>query len=159
MNTYYFSSSKNRCYNCYLVFQTKYNSQKNFWWNGIYRLAWEYWFDTEEAMVMRKILALILGCKRIHKPGRTVPGFLQIFMELCQSKAQLAPPHGNPINGAANPEIVYMLLLFQILCIDWFYFFLKYVYFERKFTKYLMELAWVGSNHLKVFRKIDAVSS
>ena len=27
-------------------------------------------------------------------------------MELCRSKMQLAPPHGN-FNGATNPEIVY----------------------------------------------------
>ena len=28
-------------------------------------------------------------------------------MELSRSKMQLAPPHGNFINGATNPEIVY----------------------------------------------------
>ena len=36
-------------------------------------------------------------------------------MELCGSKVQLAPPHGNFINGFANPEFVYMLLRFQKL--------------------------------------------
>ena len=79
-----------------------------------------------------------------------------MFMELCGSKIQLAPPHGNFINGVANPEMVYMLLLFQILCIDLFK---KNAYFERKFIKYLMELLWVGSNHLKDFCKMDALSS
>ena len=77
---------------------------------------------------------MILGCKRIHKPKRTLSGFLRIFMKLCRSKVQLAPPHGNFINGVANPEIVYTLLLFQILCIDWYY------YFEGKLIKYLMDL-------------------
>ena len=35
-------------------------------------------------MGMRKIL--ILGCKRMHKPGRIFSGFSCIFMELCGSK-------------------------------------------------------------------------
>ena len=37
-------------------------------------------------------------------------------------------------------------------------FFLK-KHFERKFIQYLMELTWVGSNHLKVFWRVDALSS
>ena len=53
-----------------------------------------------------------LGWKRIHR-------FLRISMEFCVCKVQLAPPHGNFISGVANPEIVYMLPRFQILCIDW----------------------------------------
>ena len=117
------------------------------------------WFNKGEAMVMRKILALILGCKRIHKPRRILSGFLRIFIELCGSKVQLAPLQGNFINGVAKPEIVCMLLLFQILCIDGFYFLKKNIYFEGKFVKYLMELTWVGNNHLKFFWKMDALSS
>ena len=69
------------------------------------------------------MLARDLGWKRIHKPRRVLSGFLQIFIELCRSKVQPASPHGNFINGVAKLEIVYMLLLFQILCIDWFFFF------------------------------------
>ena len=30
-------------------------------------------------------------------------------------------PHGNFISSFANPEIIYMQLRFQILCIDWFF--------------------------------------
>ena len=48
---------------------------------------------------------LVLGCKRIHKLGRTCSGFLWSFMELCRSKVQLAPPRGNLSNGFAKPEI------------------------------------------------------
>ena len=77
------------------------------------------------------------GVMRVHNPTRTIAR--------------------NYINGAANPEIAFMLLLFQILCINWF-FFRKSAYFKRKFIKYLMELTWVGSNHLKVFWKMDDLS-
>ena len=34
---------------------------------------------------------------------------------------ELRTPHGNFLSGVANPEIVYMLLRFQILCTDWFF--------------------------------------
>ena len=62
--------------------------------------------DAEEAMGMRKILAHEIRMKKkIHKPRRTRCGFLQIFMELCGSKVQLAPLHGNFINSFANLEI------------------------------------------------------
>ena len=37
-------------------------------------------------------------------------------------------------------------------------FFKKNIYFEGKFVKYLMELTWVGNNHLKFFWKMDALS-
>ena len=43
------------------------------------------------------------------KPGRTFSGFSRIFMELSGFKVELAPPHGNSINGVANPKIVYSL--------------------------------------------------
>ena len=52
--------------------------------------------DPEEAMGMRKILAHYIRMKK-----RTLSGFLQIFMELCKSKVQLAPLHGNFINSMA----------------------------------------------------------
>ena len=101
---------------------------------------------------------MILGCKRIHNPRRTLSGFLRTFsMEICGSKVQIARPHGFFINGVANPKILSMLLLFQILCIDWF--FIKNTYLERKFIKYFIYLAWVGCNHLKAFWKVDALGS
>ena len=71
-------------------------------------------------MGMRKILPHDI---RMQKNPQTKDfyGFLRVFMELYESKVKLAQPHGNFINGVANPEIVYTLLLFQILCIDWFF--------------------------------------
>ena len=75
---------------------------KNCWWNEIYQLAWEYWsntdmelHDAEEAIGMRKILAYDM---RMKKNPQTKEGTFWIFMELCRSKVQLVPPHGNSIN-------------------------------------------------------------
>ena len=48
-----------------------------------------------------------MGGKIIHRPERTYSGFSQIFIELCGSKVQLAPLHGNFSNGATNPNITY----------------------------------------------------
>ena len=97
---------------------------KNCWWNEIYQLAWEYWsntdmelHDAEEAIGMRKILAYDM---RMKKNPQTKEGTFWIFMELCRSKVQLVPRTVIP-----SIEIVYMLLLFQIICIDWFFFFLR----------------------------------
>ena len=62
-------------------------------------------------------------------------------------KSNLHPRKKISLIGVTNPAIVYMLLLFQIICIHWF---------QKKavtLTENLMELTWIGSNHLKVFRK------
>ena len=71
--------------------------------------------DAEEAIGMRKILAYDM---RMKKNPQTKEGTFWIFMELCRSKVQLVPRTVIP-----SIEIVYMLLLFQIICIDWFFFF------------------------------------
>ena len=110
--------------------------------------------DTE--MIQKRLWELekyymILGWKRIHR-------FLRIFMEFCVCKVQLAPSHGNFISGVAKPEIVYMLPRFQILCIDWFFFFLK-PWLWQKICWILMKLTWVHSNQLKVFWKMNALIS
>ena len=80
---------------------------------------WEYRsINTEEVVGMRKVLAHDI---RMQKNPQTKEDFFWILgtlMELCGSKVQLAPPHENFISGVANPEIVYMLPLFQVLCID-----------------------------------------
>ena len=67
-------------------------------------------------MRIRKILAHDI---RMEKNPQTKEDTLRIFTDF--HGVQLALPHGNLINGVANPEIVYMLLLFQILCIDFFF--------------------------------------
>ena len=47
---------------------------------------------------------MVLGCKRIHKPGRTFSGFSRVFMELYGSKVQLAPQHGYFIMASLTPK-------------------------------------------------------
>ena len=100
---------------------------------------------------MRNLLALILGCKRIHKQRRTLPGFLRIFMGLCGSKVQVTPLYRNFINDVTNPKIVYMLLLFKYLLTVMTDLKKKKMLTlkENSLIKYLMELTWVGRNHLK----------
>ena len=61
--------------------------------------------DAEEAMGIRKILAHDI---RMKKNPQTKKDTFWIFTDF----------HGNFINCVANPEIVYMLLCFQILSID-----------------------------------------
>ena len=67
-------------------------------------------------MRIRKILAHDI---RMEKNPHTKEDTLWIFTDF--HGVHLALPHGNFINGVANPKIVYMLLLFQILCIDFFF--------------------------------------
>ena len=120
------------------------------WSSMMQKRLWEF----------EKYLHMIIGWKRIHKPRRILSGFLRIFMELCESKAQLVPLHGNFISGVANPEIVYMLLRFQIVCIDWFFFFffLKRLLWQKNLLNF-KGITWARSNHLKVFWKVDVLSS
>ena len=96
--------------------------------------------DAEDAMGIRKILAhdirMKKNPKRIQKPRRTLSGFLRIFMELCRSEVPLAHPQGNFISGVANAETVYMLLRFQVPCIDWFFFFFKTLTFTENLLKF-----------------------
>ena len=108
---------------------------------------------------------MILEWKRVHKPRRTLSGFLRISMEFGGCKVQLEFLHENFISDVANPEILYMLLRFQILFIDFFIDF--YWFFSKKnktftLTENLLNFNGtylVGSSHLKVFRKIDVLSS
>ena len=58
---------------------------------------------------MRKTSAnMVLGCKRIHKPGLIFSAFFQTFLELCRSKVQLKPLHRNFTDGVTNPVIIYL---------------------------------------------------
>ena len=64
-------------------------------------------------------------------------------MELCGSKVQ--PQHGNFISGVANPEIVYMLIRFQVISIDGFLFLKKTLFliehllnFKSKVSEFLL---------------------
>ena len=94
---------------------------------------------------------MTLGCKRIHKPRPTLSGFLRIFMEFCGSKFPLAPPYRIlSIASLATKSSLCCYFFKYFVLTDFFW---KKAYFKRKFIKYLMELTWVGSNHLKVFWK------
>ena len=55
-------------------------------------------------------------------------------MELCGSKFQLAPQHVSLIDDVANPEIVYMLLLFKYFVFTDFFFFLTLTLKESLFS-------------------------
>ena len=94
---------------------------------------------------------MILGCKRIHKPSRTLPEFLRILWSYANPKSNLH--HRTEISSMAslNPKSSISNAFSKTLY--WLIFFKKNAYFERKFIKYLMELRWVGTNHLKVFEK------
>ena len=66
-----------------------------------------YIYKLSEGLGMTKYQHMVLGYKRLHKQGKTLSGFSQIFMELCGSKVELTPPDRNFINGITNPEIVH----------------------------------------------------
>ena len=51
-------------------------------------------------------------------------------------KSNLHPRTEISLIGVTNPEIIYMLLLFQILCIYWTKKNKKKAYFDRKFIKF-----------------------
>ena len=100
------------------------------------------------ALGTRKILAHYIRMQKNPQAKEDIPGFLRIFMGLCGSKVQFAPLHRNFISFGNYFVLTVFLFLKK-----------KNAYFERKLIKYLMELIWVGSNHLKVFCKMDALRS
>ena len=61
-------------------------------------------YQLPEGLGMRKTLSHGI---RMQNNLQTRKDNFWIFMELYVSKAQFALPHGNFINGVANPEIVY----------------------------------------------------
>ena len=101
---------------------------------------------------MRKILAhMVLGCKRIHKPGLVFSAILPIFMELCRSKVQPTLPHGYFINGVANPEIIYLeiFVLFDTNCNDFLIFNNFLISFKRRKT---IAISWNYSSYKKTIK-------
>ena len=79
-----------------------------------------YIYKLPECPGMRKILAYIIRMQEKNSQTREdIFWISRIFLELCVSKVQLAPPHGNFINGVANPEIVCTLhKVFIIILLD-----------------------------------------
>ena len=72
-------------------------------------------------MGMRKVLAHDI---RMQKNPQTKWETFSIFADF-HGDARVQSPTctaaRNFINGVANSEIVFVLLLFQIICIDWFF--------------------------------------
>ena len=95
-------------------------------------------------MGIRKILAYDIRMKKNPQTKEDTFWIFTDFHEVSGSKVQLALPHGSFTSGVTNPEIVYMLLRFQILCIDCFFLF-KYLLWQKIYY-ILVELTWVGSN-------------
>ena len=76
--------------------------------------------DAKEAMGMRKVLA-DTGMKKNPQTKEDTSWIFTDFQGVMRLQSPTCTPHGNFINGVGNPKIVYMLLLFQIICIDWFF--------------------------------------
>ena len=47
-----------------LILKQNITSLKNCLWNDIYRLAWEYWFNTEEAMLSLAAVVVLSSWKQ-----------------------------------------------------------------------------------------------
>ena len=103
-----------------LLLQKSITSKKICWRNDIFWLAWEWWshsdmelHDAEEAIRMRKI----------SPNQKTKENTLWILTDshgvMRVPKSNLHPRTKISSIGVTNPEIVYMLLLFQMLCIYW----------------------------------------
>ena len=63
---------------CYFFFKTKNNFTEKLLMKWLYRLAWEYWLNTEEAIRMRKILPHDI---RMQKNPQTKEGISWIFTD------------------------------------------------------------------------------
>ena len=72
--------------------------------------------DVEESMAIRKILAHDIRMKK-NPQTKDYTFWIVDFYGVMRTQSPIAPPHGNFVNGVANPEIVYMLLRFQMLFI------------------------------------------
>ena len=63
-------------------------------------------------MGMRKILLHDIRMQKNQQTKEDTFWFFTDYHGVMRSKVQLVPPHRNFINGVANPEMVYMMLLF-----------------------------------------------
>ena len=72
--------------------------------------------DAEESMAIRKILAHDIRMKK-NPQIKDNTSWIADFYGVMRAQSPTCTPHGNFINDVANPENVYMLLCFQIVCI------------------------------------------
>ena len=92
------------------------------------------------------------GKESTNQRGRFL-NFYRFSWSYAGPKSNLHPRKKISLFGVTNPEIIYMLLLFQIICIHWF--FKKSGCFDRKFNgTYMDRKQPFGS-----FLKMDAWSS
>ena len=89
--------------------------------------------DAEEAIGMRKI------SPNLKSKENTLWVFTDSHGVMRVPKSNLHPRTKISLIGVTNPEIVYMLLLFQMLCSYW-YCLKKNAYFDRKFIKFSWNL-------------------
>ena len=112
-----------------------------------------YIYQLPEGLRIKKILAhMVLGCKRIHKPGLIISAFWGIFMKLCMSKVKLTPPHVNFINGVTNPEIIYFEI-FVLLDINYNYFLLFNNFLISFKRRNAIAISWNYSTNKKNYKE------
>ena len=72
--------------------------------------------DAEEAMGIRKILARDIRMKKNPQTKESTFWIFKDFHGFLRVQSSTCTSHENFISGIANPELVCMLLRFQILC-------------------------------------------
>ena len=118
-------------------------SQRNCWWNDTYRLVWEHWsntvrelHDAEESYWDEKNITTWYENEiESTNQGGQFWDFYNFSWSYADPKSNLHSRTEIYLIGVTKPKIVYILLLFQILCIDWF-FLKKSTYFDRTFIKF-----------------------
>ena len=95
-------------------------------------------YDAEEAIGMRKILAHDMRMEKNPQTKEDTSWVFTDFHGVMRAQSQTCTPARkfHHLIGVTNPEIVYILLLFQIFRIDCFFFFRKNTYFYRKLIKF-----------------------
>ena len=69
-------------------------------------------------MGIRKVLARDISMKKNPQINEDTFWIFTDFHVVMWVQSSTSTPHGSFISGVVNPEIVYMLLRFQILCVD-----------------------------------------
>ena len=130
---------------CYFFFKAKHNFTEKLLMkchiSDIY--VWEHWsntvrelHDAEESYWDEKNITTWYDneIESTHQGGQFWD-FYNFSWSYAGLKSNLHSRTEIYLIGVTNPKIVYILLLFLILCIDWF-FLKKNTYFERKFIKF-----------------------
>ena len=95
---------------------------------------------------------MVLGCKKIHKPGLAFSAILRIFMELCWFKVQPTLPHRYFINGVANPGVIY-LKIFVLFDTNYNYFLIFNNFLVSFKRRKAIAISWNYSTNQKSVKK------